>query len=142
RGHPTRSKAHDLWRLSKSELGPPFDRLEARCYFRRAVESLISARKEPMNRKIPLLPLRELIVFPHEVVPLFVGREKSIHALEEAMAVDRSMLVCAQIKARINSTKPDGIHPIGTIDNVIKLQRLPDGTVKVLAEGKELAQIC
>jgi ATP-dependent Lon protease len=66
-----------------------------------------------MVRKIPLLPLRELIVFPHEVVPLFVGREKSINALEEAMAGDRSILLCAQKKAKINDPKPDGIHASG-----------------------------
>jgi ATP-dependent Lon protease len=94
-----------------------------------------------MVRKIPLLPLRELIVFPHEVVPLFVGREKSINALEEAMAGDRSILLCAQKKAKINDPKPDGIHAYGTIGNILQLLRLPDGTVKVLVEGKQRAKI-
>ena len=64
---------------------------------------------------IPLLPLRELIVFPHEVVPLFVGREKSINALEESMSGDRQILLCAQKKAKVNDPKPEGIHAIGTI---------------------------
>ncbi|MEZ4453430.1 MAG: endopeptidase La [Nannocystaceae bacterium] len=94
-----------------------------------------------MVRKIPLLPLRELIVFPHEVVPLFVGREKSINALEEAMAGDRSILLCAQKKAKVNDPKPDGIHAYGTIGTIIQLLRLPDGTVKVLVEGKQRAKI-
>ncbi|MCA9716116.1 MAG: LON peptidase substrate-binding domain-containing protein, partial [Myxococcales bacterium] len=94
-----------------------------------------------MKRKIPLLPLRELIVFPHEVVPLFVGREKSINALEEAMSTDRSILLCAQKKAKVNDPKPDGIHAFGTIGNIIQLLRLPDGTVKVLVEGKSRARI-
>lgn len=94
-----------------------------------------------MVRKIPLLPLRELIVFPHEVVPLFVGREKSINALEEAMAGDRSILLCAQKKAKVNDPKPDGIHSYGTIGSIIQLLRLPDGTVKVLVEGKQRAKI-
>ncbi len=91
--------------------------------------------------KIPLLPLRELIVFPHEVVPLFVGREKSINALEEAMANDRQILLCAQKKAKVNDPKPEGIHGFGTIGTIIQLLRLPDGTVKVLVEGKQRARI-
>ncbi len=92
-------------------------------------------------RKIPLLPLRELIVFPHEVVPLFVGREKSINALEEAMATDRAILLCAQKKAKVNDPRPEGIHNFGTIGSIIQLLRLPDGTVKVLVEGKSRARI-
>ena len=91
--------------------------------------------------KIPLLPLRELIVFPHEVVPLFVGREKSINALEEAMAADRQILLCAQKKAKVNDPKPEGIHEFGTIGTIVQLLRLPDGTVKVLVEGKTRARI-
>ncbi len=91
--------------------------------------------------KIPLLPLRELIVFPHEVVPLFVGREKSINALEEAMASDRQILLCAQKKAKVNDPKPEGIHAVGTIGTIVQLLRLPDGTVKVLVEGKERAKV-
>lgn len=94
-----------------------------------------------MTRTIPLLPLRELIVFPHEVVPLFVGREKSINALEEAMAHDRHILLCAQKKAKVNDPKPEGIHAYGTIGTIIQLLRLPDGTVKVLVEGKTRARI-
>ncbi len=91
--------------------------------------------------KIPLLPLRELIVFPHEVVPLFVGREKSINALEEAMANERQILLCAQKKAKVNDPKPEGIHGFGTVGTIVQLLRLPDGTVKVLVEGKHRARI-
>ncbi len=91
--------------------------------------------------EIPLLPLRELIVFPHEVVPLFVGREKSINALEEAMSGDRQILLCAQKKAKVNDPRPEGIHGFGTIGTIIQLLRLPDGTVKVLVEGKHRAKI-
>jgi ATP-dependent Lon protease len=94
-----------------------------------------------MSRRIPLLPLRELIVFPHEVVPLFVGREKSINALESAMADDRQILLCAQKKAKVNDPKPEGIHRFGTVGTIIQLLRLPDGTVKVLVEGKTRAKV-
>jgi ATP-dependent Lon protease len=108
--------------------------------FERAVAPTARIRNV-MARKIPLLPLRELIVFPHEVVPLFVGREKSIAALEEAMADDRHILLCAQKKAKVNDPKPEGIHNTGTIGTIIQLLRLPDGTVKVLVEGKTRARI-
>jgi len=93
------------------------------------------------SRTVPLLPLRDIIVFPHMVVPLFVGREKSIAALEEAMAGDKTILLCAQKKAKTNEPSAEDIFPVGTLGNVIQLLRLPDGTVKVLVEGKQRARI-
>jgi ATP-dependent Lon protease len=92
-------------------------------------------------RQIPLLPLRDIIVFPHMVVPLFVGREKSISALEEAMAADKELLLAAQKKAKTNDPKEDDIFRVGTLGTIIQLLRLPDGTVKVLVEGKRRARI-
>ncbi|MBT8493248.1 MAG: LON peptidase substrate-binding domain-containing protein, partial [Deltaproteobacteria bacterium] len=93
------------------------------------------------TRSVPLLPLRDIIVFPHMVVPLFVGREKSINALEEAMAADKELLLAAQKKAKTNDPKEDDIFTVGTIGHIIQLLRLPDGTVKVLVEGKKRARI-
>jgi ATP-dependent Lon protease len=90
---------------------------------------------------LPLLPLRDIIVFPHMVVPLFVGREKSINALEEAMSHDKEILLAAQKKAKTNDPKPDDIFQVGTIGVIIQLLRLPDGTVKVLVEGKKRCRI-
>jgi len=95
--------------------------------------------KKPRN--LPLLPLRDIIVFPHMVVPLFVGRQKSIAALEEAMAGDKAILLCAQKKAKTNDPAGDDIFPVGTVGTIIQLLRLPDGTVKVLVEGKLRARI-
>ncbi|HUS66584.1 MAG TPA: endopeptidase La [Kofleriaceae bacterium] len=95
----------------------------------------------PQVRTVPLLPLRDIIVFPHMVVPLFVGREKSIAALEEAMAADKELLLAAQKKAKTNDPKDVDIFRIGTIGHIIQLLRLPDGTVKVLVEGKRRARI-
>jgi ATP-dependent Lon protease len=89
----------------------------------------------------PLLPLRDIIVFPHMVVPLFVGREKSINALEEAMSQDKEILLAAQKKAKTNDPTPEDIFEIGTVGTIIQLLRLPDGTVKVLVEGKRRARI-
>ena len=93
------------------------------------------------TRTVPLLPLRDIIVFPHMVVPLFVGREKSIAALEDAMAKDKDILLAAQKKAKTNEPAPEDIFEIGTLGTILQLLRLPDGTVKVLVEGKKRARI-
>ncbi|MBL9007498.1 MAG: endopeptidase La [Myxococcales bacterium] len=92
-------------------------------------------------RGLPLLPLRDIIVFPYMVVPLFVGREKSIHALDYAMAHSREIVLCAQKKARTNDPASDDIYTTGTIAEVLQLLRLPDGTVKVLVEGKRRTRV-
>src|ERR1700686_4666741 len=97
--------------------------------------------KRPAVRTVPLLPLRDIIVFPHMVVPLFVAREKPIAALEEAMAHDKDILLAAQKKAKTNQPVPDDIFTTGTLGTILQLLRLPDGTVKVLVEGKRRAQI-
>jgi ATP-dependent Lon protease len=89
----------------------------------------------------PLLPLRDIIVFPHQIVPLFVGREKSIAALEDAMSGTKEILLAAQKKAKTNEPAPDDIFKVGTLAKVQQLLRLPDGTVKVLVEGKRRARI-
>jgi ATP-dependent Lon protease len=93
------------------------------------------------TRALPLLPLRDIIVFPHMVVPLFVGRQKSIAALEEAMGSDKAVLLCAQKKAKTNEPTPEDIFAVGTVGSIIQLLRLPDGTVKVLVEGKHRARV-
>ena len=91
--------------------------------------------------RVPLLPLRDIVVFPHMVVPLFVGRPKSIQALEDAMAGDRQLVVAAQRVAGEEEPTPEDIFEIGTLGTIIQLLRLPDGTVKVLVEGKSRARI-
>jgi ATP-dependent Lon protease len=96
---------------------------------------------KPKGKVLPLLPLRDIIVFPHMVVPLFVGREKSISALEEAMNNDKEILLAAQKLAKTNDPTPEDIFAMGTVGTIIQLLRLPDGTVKVLVEGKKRARI-
>ena len=85
---------------------------------------------------IPLLPLRDVVVFPHMIVPLFVGREKSIAALESAMKDEKSIFMVAQKNAKKDDPSQEDIYLVGTIGIIIQLLRLPDGTVKVLVEGK------
>lgn len=96
---------------------------------------------EPQLKTVPLLPLRDIIVFPYMVVPLFVGREKSIAALEEAMNSEKDILLAAQINAKTNDPKAEDIYRVGTLGTIIQLLRLPDGTVKVLVEGRRRARI-
>lgn len=88
-----------------------------------------------------VLPLRDIVVFPHMIVPLFVGREKSIRALEEAVRSDRHILLATQINASDDDPATDAIYTIGTLASVLQLLKLPDGTVKVLVEGAGRAQI-
>jgi ATP-dependent Lon protease len=89
----------------------------------------------------PVLPLRDIVVFPHMIVPLFVGREKSIRALEEVMGSDKQIMLVTQINASDDDPAPDAIHKVGTVANVLQLLKLPDGTVKVLVEGRARAEI-
>jgi ATP-dependent Lon protease len=93
------------------------------------------------RRIVPLLPLRDIIVFPHMVSQLFVGRERSISALDAAMTRDKDIFLAAQKNAKTNEPSPEDIFQVGTLGTVMQLLRLPDGTVKVLVEGKRRARI-
>ncbi len=96
---------------------------------------------EAPGTAVPLLPLRDIVVFPHMVVPLFVGRAKSIRALEEAVGDERQLLLCAQREADTDDPGEEDVYSVGTVGSIIQLLRLPDGTVKVLIEGKWRARI-
>lgn len=89
----------------------------------------------------PVLPLRDVVVYPHMVIPLFVGREKSIKALEAAMAGNKQILLAAQKSAALDDPQVDDIYRVGTLSNILQLLKLPDGTIKVLVEGTERARI-
>jgi ATP-dependent Lon protease len=90
---------------------------------------------------LPLLPLRDVVVYPHMVIPLFVGREKSIEALEQAMAADKQVLLVAQKNASDDEPNKDDLYDIGTVSSILQLLKLPDGTVKVLVEGGDRARV-
>ena len=89
----------------------------------------------------PVLPLRDIVVFPHMIVPLFVGREKSVRALEDVMADDKQILLVAQKDASQDDPASKDIYEVGTVSTVLQLLKLPDGTVKVLVEGGQRARI-
>ena len=96
---------------------------------------------EPLNASYPVLPLRDIVVFPHMIVPLFVGREKSVRALEEVMADDKQILLSSQMDPGIDDPDASGIFKTGVLANVLQLLKLPDGTVKVLVEGQARVRI-
>jgi len=86
---------------------------------------------------LPVLPLRDVVVYPHMVIPLFVGREKSIEALDAAMAKDKRIVLAAQTSAKIDEPGPDDIHEVGTVAVILQLLKLPNSTIKVLVEGQQ-----
>lgn len=96
---------------------------------------------DSLSPSYPVLPLRDIVVFPHMIVPLFVGREKSVRALEEVMADDRQILLSSQIDPSVDDPDTDAIYRVGVLANVLQLLKLPDGTVKVLVEGKTRIRI-
>ncbi|WP_298678604.1 endopeptidase La [uncultured Lentibacter sp.] len=96
---------------------------------------------DDMNTSFPVLPLRDIVVFPHMIVPLFVGREKSVRALEEVMSDGTQILLAAQVDPGEDDPDTSGIYQVGVLANVLQLLKLPDGTVKVLVEGVERVHI-
>lgn len=97
--------------------------------------------EKAVHNELTLLPLRDVVVYPHMVIPLFVGREKSILALEEAMSQDKQILVVAQKSASEDDPTADDLYRVGTLSSVLQMLKLPDGTVKVLIEGAERIKI-
>ncbi len=97
--------------------------------------------QETGTSSFPVLPLRDIVVFPHMIVPLFVGRDKSVRALEDVMKDDKQILLVTQKNAADDDPSPDDIYTVGTVGTVLQLLKLPDGTVKVLVEGIQRARI-
>src|SRR2546422_9171508 len=107
---------------------------------------MTSARPRPPlipgeTRAYPVLPLRDIVVFPHTIAPLFVGRKKSILALEEAMRSDTFILLATQKNVSDDDPATEAIYEVGTLASVLQLLKLPDGTVKVLVEGAQRAKL-
>ncbi|MCW8935929.1 MAG: endopeptidase La [Gammaproteobacteria bacterium] len=105
------------------------------------MENEIESATDAYKGKTPVLPLRDVVVYPHMVIPLFVGREKSIQALDAAMSKDKQILLVAQKSAEIDDPSMKDIHEIGTLSTILQLLKLPDGTIKVLVEGATRAKV-
>ncbi len=93
------------------------------------------------HNAVPVLPLRDVVVYPHMVIPLFVGRERSIKALDFAMSVDKQIMLIAQRSAEVDDPQPEDMYDVGTLATVLQLLKLPDGTIKVLVEGANRARV-
>src|SRR5450755_594734 len=104
-------------------------------------EPVSASPKATTAQSVPVLPLRDVVVYPHMVLPLFVGREKSIQALDVAMRTDKRIMLVAQKQADVDDPKADDLYRIATVATVLQLLKLPDGTVKVLVEGVDRASI-
>ena len=98
-------------------------------------------RRGSKTRLLPLLPLRDIVIFPNMVVPLLVGREKSVAALEEAMRGDKEIVLCTQKKVKTNDPKADDLFKVGTVALIMQIRRLPDGSVNILVEGRQRVRV-
>src|SRR5689334_19566274 len=94
-----------------------------------------------MSESYPVLPLRDIVVFPHMIVPLFVGRDKSVAALESAMAADKSIFLVSQLDPAEDDPDREALYDLGVVATVLQLLKLPDGTVRVLVEGQQRASL-
>jgi ATP-dependent Lon protease len=102
---------------------------------------MITSKEKSDSRKIPMMPIRDVVIFPHMMTPFVVGRESSVRALEEALAGDRKIFLATQHDAKVDEPRPDEIFSVGTIANIVQSLRQSDGNIKVLVEGVERAKL-
>src|SRR6201997_4371342 len=103
--------------------------------------SVFSGREKSDTRALPMMPIRDVVIFPYMMTPFVVGRESSISALEDALAGDKKIFLATQHDASVDDPKPSEIYQVGTIANIVQSVRLPDGNLRVLVEGVERARI-
>src|SRR5579863_6834706 len=103
---------------------------------------LVTTSKEKFEtKKLPMMPIRDVVIFPYMMTPFVVGRESSVRALEEALAADKKIFLATQHDAGVDEPKPNEIYQVGTVVNIVQSLKLPDGNIKVLVEGIERAKI-
>src|SRR5271156_1534374 len=102
---------------------------------------MISSKEKSDTRRLPMMPIREIVIFPHMMTPFVVGRESSVRALEEALAGDRKIFLATQHDASVDEPRPNEIFSVGTVANIVQSLKLPDGNIKVLVEGVERGKI-
>src|SRR3990172_9137290 len=98
-------------------------------------------KEKPEGKRIPMMPIRDVVIFPHMMTPFIVGRESSVRALEEALAGEKKIFLATQHDASIDDPKPNQIHQVGTIATIVQSVKLPDGNIRVLVEGGERARV-
>src|ERR1700682_5672728 len=102
---------------------------------------MLTSKEKTDTKRLPMMPIRDVVIFPYMMTPFVVGRESSVRALEEAMAGDKKIFLATQHDASIDEPKPDEIYAVGTIVNLVQSLKLPDGNIKVLVEGIERGKI-
>ena len=100
---------------------------------------MLTSKEKSDTKRLPMMPIRDVVIFPYMMTPFVVGRESSVRALEEAMAGDKKIFLATQHDASIDEPKPNEIYSVGTIVNIVQSLKLPDGNIKVLVEGVERA---
>src|SRR3954462_10468051 len=102
---------------------------------------MITSKEKSDSRRLPMMPIREIVIFPHMMTPFVVGRESSVRAIEEALAGDRKIFLATQHDAKVDEPRPDEIYSVGTIANIVQSLRQSDGNIRVLVEGVERAKL-
>src|SRR5271157_5906002 len=97
-------------------------------------------REKQDLKRVPMMPVRDMVIFPQQMTPFFVGREASVRALEAALAGDKKIFLATQHDASVDDPKPEEIFPVGTLANIVQSVKMPDGNIKVLVEGSERAK--
>src|SRR3974390_334399 len=102
---------------------------------------MLTSKEKSDTKRLPMMPIRDVVIFPYMMTPFVVGRESSVKALEEALAGDKKIFLATQHDASIDEPKPNEIYQVGTIANIVQSVKLPDGNIKVLVEGVERGKI-
>src|SRR5512143_3297737 len=102
---------------------------------------MITSKEKSDSKKLPMMPIRDVLIFPHMMTLFVVGRESSVRALEEALAGDKKIFLATQHDASVDEPKPTELYQVGTIVNIVQSLKLPDGNIKVLVEGIERGKI-
>src|ERR1041385_105188 len=102
---------------------------------------MLTSKEKSDSKRLPMMPIRDVVIFPYMMTPFVVGRESSVRALEEALAGDKRVFLATQHDASVDDPKPNEIYQVGTIANIVQSVKLPDGNVKVLVEGVERGRI-
>ena len=102
---------------------------------------MTTSKEKFESKKLPMMPIRDVVIFPYMMTPFVVGRESSVRALEEALAADKKIFLATQHDASVDEPKPNEIYQVGTVVNIVQSLKLPDGNIKVLVEGVERGKI-
>src|SRR3979411_3056838 len=102
---------------------------------------MLTSKEKSDTKRLPMMPIRDVVIFPYMMTPFVVGRDSSVRALEEALTTDKKIFLTTQHDASVDEARPDGIYSVGTVANIVQSLKLPDGNIKVLVEGVERGKI-